>query len=681
MNSRRTGLINILLFFIIIAMLTGFIPAVDSGTGEVCSAAAATAPVDDLFSGSDYVEGQLLVRFKPEAADNFFIRTMAHARIGAGVVKDFSPMEGLQLVKLPEGLSVAEAVEKYNADSHVLYAEPDYIYRVQHCNLNLPDDPFYELQWGLNNTGQEVSDIRGTPGADIGANEAWKFSTGSENVVIAVIDTGVDYNHEDLRDNMWENRGIRGVNYINNSNDPMDDNGHGTHVAGIIASQGNNGIGGAGVMWDVSIMPLKFMNSNGIGSLSNAIKAIQFATANGADIINLSWGGDNFSYNLKDAILESPALFVCAAGNESSERSFYPAGYNCPNIISVAASDQKDRLAGFSNYGTRNVHLAAPGVNIKSTFAPVPDYTIPVFSDDFNSLDNWETGDFIHNEWGLSDYRFVSPSFAVTDSPGKKYANDETSWLRLKKPVDLSDVLYAEIGFDLWHETEKLYDRLELIVNYFEDDDSFKEIVYSWFGSSDGIFEPVKIDLSDYCGAPRYISFRFITDRSVVDTGVYIDNFEIYTSNNLKYDQYHYLNGTSMATPHVAGVAGLLKSALPELSSVEIKDIILETVDLIPELENLVSTGGRLNAFAALDSVLDPEPFLLGDVSGNNTIDVGDAILILRHIVGLQTLESCALSRAMVSGEDVLTVQDAILILRFIVGVITEFPADILYPC
>ncbi len=263
----------------------------------------------------------------------------------------------------------------------VEFAEPNYILSI----AAIPNDPQFSQLWGMNNTGQ----TGGVPDADIDAPEAWDIQKGT-NVVIAVVDTGVDYNHADLRTNIWSNTreipgngidddgngfidDVRGWDFANNDNNPMDDNRHGTHLAGVIAAQGNNGVGVTGVNWSARIMPVKFMNAAGAGTTATAINGINYAVRNGAKVINASFGGGAFSqamFNAINAANTAGVLFVAAAGNNGRNNDAvpaYPANYNLPNIISVAATDSADTRAGFSNFGPTTVDLAAPGVAIRST--------------------------------------------------------------------------------------------------------------------------------------------------------------------------------------------------------------------------------------------------------------------------------------------------------------------------
>ena len=255
---------------------------------------------------------------------------------------------------------------------------------------NIPNDPMFNEQWALSNTGQNG----GKENADMSAIKAWEKSKGSGKVVIAVLDTGVDYTHPDLISNMWirpdnvpqytdDELGTfndeRGFDAADNQSDPMDDNGHGTHCAGIIGAEGNNDEGIAGINWKVQIMPLKFLGKGGFGSVKDAIESINYAIdrkRNGVNIriISASWGSTQYSKALEDAIRaagEAGILFVAAAGNDSTDndkRPHYPSNYDLPNVISVAALDRNDQLASFSNFGVKTVHIAAPGREILSTW-------------------------------------------------------------------------------------------------------------------------------------------------------------------------------------------------------------------------------------------------------------------------------------------------------------------------
>ena len=319
-----------------------------------------------------YVPGRLLVRFRP--GKSAAAKTRAHSMVGAQVLAEFQQVRNLQLVALPSGQDVLLAAQQYRQNPDVLYAEPDY--RVFPSEI-IPNDPLFPLSWGLQNTG----DQNGITGADIHATEAWQLSTGSRQVVVGLLDTGVDYTHPDLAANIYPNSGIN-VSVNGDPNDPYDYIGHGTHVSGIMGALGNNGLGVSGVNWQLSIIPCKFIDFSG-GTTSGAIQCLDYIASfkqQGVNVIatNNSWGGGFYSQALHDAIqaqMDLGILFVVAAGNgdaygnssDNDVNSVYPASYDLPNVVAVAATDRRDELAWFSNYGRHSVHLGAPGVSVLST--------------------------------------------------------------------------------------------------------------------------------------------------------------------------------------------------------------------------------------------------------------------------------------------------------------------------
>jgi len=359
---------------------------------------------NSLHVSSEHATDRLIVRYNPDTVKSkselMSVQSVANAEAGSKVIHDTSKIgiPGMQVVQVT-GTTLENAMDSYQANPDVLYVEPDYkislspgeetgdapvMASMQAASTTYPNDPQYPSLWGLHNTGQ--APFYGTSNADIQAPLAWGATTGSPGVVVAVVDSGVDYSHPDLASNIWTNPGeiagngidddgngyiddTKGWNFVDKNNNPMDDNGHGTHCAGTIAAVGNNGIGIAGVTWKCKIMPLKFLNSQGNGYISDAIAAILYANQKGVPIISLSWGGLQ-SQSLKDAIDASSAVVVCAAGNtgvNADNNPIYPAAYTSSNVISVAATDYNDKLASFSNYGTQSVDLAAPGVSIYST--------------------------------------------------------------------------------------------------------------------------------------------------------------------------------------------------------------------------------------------------------------------------------------------------------------------------
>jgi subtilisin family serine protease len=351
---------------------------------------------------------EVLVDEKAMVADHFVVRVRektARTELETfltgfgGSIRRAIPNSDLYLVKTPAvSLDVYELTlaRLRQAGPLLKYAEPDYVVHA----LMTPNDPSFGLLWGLHNVGQ----TSGTGDADIDAPEAWDVTRGSAAVVVGIIDTGIDYTHPDLAANSWVNTAeipgngidddgngyvddVRGWDFVNNDNDPMDDHYHGTHCAGTIGAVGNNGIGVVGVCHTVKLMALKFLSSSGSGYNSDAVEAVAYATANGATLTSNSWGGGGYSQALKDAIDAAGAagkLFVAAAGNNSQDTdsvAFYPSCYSSPNIIAVAATDHNDALASFSNYGATpqpGVHLQALTSDILP-LVPIPLRKVPLY--------------------------------------------------------------------------------------------------------------------------------------------------------------------------------------------------------------------------------------------------------------------------------------------------------------
>jgi subtilisin family serine protease len=451
---------------------------------------------------AEFVNGEVLVKFRPDVSATASAAT--HLAKGSTVVKRAVSIPNFERVRLPEGVSVRDAVADYMSDPNVDYAVPNYIVR---AFSTIPNDEFFNNQWALRNTGQYAD---GIAGSDIKAADGWDYEKGSRDIVIAVIDTGVDYTHIEFVDNIWNNTGETDCNdgidnddndYIDDcigwdfttcdqfgvdetcetitteDNDPMDESGHGTHVAGIIGARGNNGDGIAGVMWNVRIMPLRFLNSQGLGDFFDAVNAVDYARMNGADIINASFGGSGYVPEFFDSVAaarDAGVLFVAAAGNDGTnndEFPMYPASFNLANVLTVASTNQRDTLSSFSNFGTSTVHVGAPGEYILST-----------------------------------------------QPPGISFADCANS---------------AFVGYD----------------------------------------------------------FCF---------------------------------GTSMAAPHVAGLAGLILSFYPDFSYLQAKWTIIRYVDIIQSLQSAVFHGGRINAYKALTSLLTPTGLFANSTSTQISLSWSD---------------------------------------------------------
>src|SRR4051795_4044224 len=323
-------------------------------------------------------EGQIIVKYAAGAD----AQERADARADADVVAAAAlPLAGTQVVAPEPGTSVAEAVADLERSPDVAYAEPDQ----PRTATAAPDDADFAWQWSLQNTGSIFNrrSIRpsytGTAGDDIDVLAAWDQGLTESDVTVGVVDSGVDLAHPDLKANLLSS----GHDYVDGDNTPSDQNGHGTHVAGIIGAVGNNGIGVAGVAWKASILPVRVLNASGSGSVSTVVNGYNYAAGHGAKIVNVSLGGDAPSQTEYDALRNaSNTLFVVAAGNDGvnvDTTDSYPCAYDLPNVLCVAATGADDQLASFSDYGATSVDLAAPGVDILSTYptALSPDPSFP----------------------------------------------------------------------------------------------------------------------------------------------------------------------------------------------------------------------------------------------------------------------------------------------------------------
>lgn len=351
----------------------------------------------EIVSGREAAAGRVIVKYRD-----------AKARVNARTLEQSLDVDsdtevggtGARLLH-SRSKTAAELVAELSQRPDVLYAEPDYLA----YGGATPNDSFFTpQQWGLRNTGQTIAGQAGTVGADVSAQAAWDISTGDANQVVAILDSGIDYNHPDLAPNVWTSpagfsvtlgastincpAGSRGFNTINNTCDPLDDHNHGSNVSGIIGAAGNNGVGVTGINWTTKLLALKWLNSNNSGFLSDAIDALEVAVqlkqAGVANIkvLNNSWFSGGFSQALLDEIRRTQSngmLFVAIAGNGTANDGFtngghnndtvltYPSNYNEPAMISVAATDNRDNLSFFSNWGKQTIHLGAPGTSIFST--------------------------------------------------------------------------------------------------------------------------------------------------------------------------------------------------------------------------------------------------------------------------------------------------------------------------
>ncbi|WP_319524125.1 S8 family serine peptidase [uncultured Desulfosarcina sp.] len=593
--------------------ITGFMVAILLLAGGRMATAGAPDP-------RPFVDGEVLVKYRESTAVQQALHYRSMWRMNH--VRTFKN-SGIRKVRLPEAMTVAQAVALYQSDPDVIFAEPNYRYRLQ----AVPDDTNFSRQWGLVNTGQTVNSTAGTADADMDAELAWDLETGSSDIVVAVVDSGIDPAHPDLAANIWTNPGeiadngvdddgngyvddVNGWDFAdddNHPNDPTDNHGHGTHVAGIIGAVGDNATGIAGVNWQVSIMPLRFITAADYGTTADAIAAIEYATDNGADVINLSWGGPGESEGLKNVIDAAGAagvLVVCAAGNDANDLEdvpTYPASYNSANILSVAASNADDDPAWFTNYSDSQVDVAAPGTNVYST---VPDRQTLV-SETFGDLGAWTFGG-TGSDWGQQN---LFGNMLLTESPDANYSDGMNAWAQME-PMDLTGRTGTRLDFYIAGITNDTGDRL--YVEASTDGSTWDAL---WIGLDNGAVTAVTgnigslqlavVDLKVYDGSGSfYLRFRFVSDDSGTADGYCIDNLAVTCADTSHgTSAYQYYNGTSMSAAYASGAAALIMARQPTLTPTEVRLVIESTVDQKAALNGYTATGGRINLYNALVSM------------------------------------------------------------------------------
>ena len=633
---------------------------------------------------NETVPGQIIVRFKVNARSG----AKADIRRQQGLEKQ----KDLDLISAEvdkvKGQSAEAAVRAMNRSNAVEYATLDRkVYATGYT-----DEPRFSELWGLNNTGQAIDGVTGTSDMDVNGKEASARTQGAPSVTVAVIDSGVDFTHPDLAGQAWKNPGesgggkenngidddgngfvddVDGADFFNGDGDPYDDNSHGTHVAGTIAAS-VNGQGVVGVAPNVKIMALKFLNSSGGGTLSDAIRAIEYAKSKGATISNNSWGylGPPDAA-LRDAVKNSGQLFIAAAGNDGLDadaggfapngdpnRAGYPGGYNLPNVLSVAAIDNQGNLASFSNYGANSVDISAPGVDILSSVPGVPATPAVALSSVGSSGGKALSAGFGADEIGTSAGRasFMRKAFTavgrgsqqvvlvgddgssnasglnpdvgpaikaaiqgatgsapqVIDVPdgangpglsqlsgktvvwatGQDFGCDPDAALSQADQTTLTnfldgggklvlngaDALYCIEGSSFVTGSLKLNVTTDIIGETFE-------------GSAGTAFAGELYDLD----SPTSIFYAHDRLKPITPAAVVQGNYGGSTPGT-----WEYFSGTSMATPHVAGVAALVASKYPGSSPTTLKSVVMSSGKKVPATTGKTVTGKMADARAAL---------------------------------------------------------------------------------
>ncbi|MBN2160403.1 MAG: S8 family serine peptidase [Spirochaetes bacterium] len=570
-------------------------------------------------SRQKYVPGEVLIKFRegtrPERADRI-ASSHGDSPIKNMFIKKRGARSIIKHVRLKKNKGVKEAIAEYSVSPEVEYAQPNYIY---HAHATYSSDPDFGSQWGLNNTGQEIGENTAITDIDIDAPEAWDTLTDCANVIVAVVDTGINYNQRDLAGNMWDGGPSyphHGYDFSDDDDDPMDMSGHGTHVAGIIGADGANSAGLCGVCWKVRLMAVRVLDAAGDGTTANMVSGIDFAVANGAHIINYSLGDGSGDSALKAAIesaRSSGVIFVASAGNLASTTYNYPAAYtntslcaDCDNVISVGAVDPRGNLASFSSYGTNWVDIAAPGVDVLSTWAGQSITTRENFSD-------WTRGE----DWGVGRYRFYGVYGPITftmltnpDRLGSSYYQPDLNSAAYKIfELDAYGAASAVVGFYIDYYLDS-GDSLIFTANTTGAIPDSSDPIYSLTYETYGLEFAGIWDMAKYMGPNSSMGFLFQSNSSWESLGGGIALFET-TRLYHNTTACRYISGTSMAAPHVSGVAALCVARyISKYGSydraanyTEIINAILNNYDYYPGLEYKIGNGRMLNASKAVQAI------------------------------------------------------------------------------
>ncbi|MFW5719731.1 MAG: S8 family serine peptidase [Candidatus Dojkabacteria bacterium] len=622
------------------------------------------ASSEALKKGRKYSQDTVLVTFKKERINLQSESNDSRIRdVGRGYdIKSRINKSTSVVYKLSEGEDVESAISILQENPLVEKVQPNYIYEPLAISTN---DPDRQKLWGLDNTGQTVNGQAGTADADIDAPEAWGQLTGGESdVIVAVMDTGLDYNHPDLSGSLWDGSSCKDENgnamggcihgydfgfddkdpkpeandwYIDEDNNKVKENyNHGTHVAGTIAATHNNSEGIPGVSKNAKIMGLKVSTDAYYYdhiTTANMIRALHFAAANGAKVINVSLGQYYYDTALEEAIIQCQLLVVAAAGNDGTNNDdspVYPCSFDHASIICVAATDNQDKLAGYSNYGVTSVDIAAPGTNVYSTVDNF-DYGNPTITDIYSQNFDGSTipAEFTASTGATWD---IENNMLVTNT-ATPYENNKNQSLTYNNTFDTSDAETIAVSFYAKCDTE--YDTTAWT--------DYMRIDFSWDGGNSWLskynfefedndyrytldfdepqldYENGDIDLNPndnpggyaeyqytekqnpYSGfSTDQLTFRFVwitdaSDQGTAGGGCAIDNFVLHKVDFPVTRTYEYKSGTSMAAPHVTGAVAHLWSVQGDLTGSEIKNILIESGDSPGSLSGKTAKGTRLN--------------------------------------------------------------------------------------
>lgn len=559
-----------------------------------------------------YVADELLVQFKGGVAKAQRLQTISV--LGAKEIHRLGKRQRISRVKLPKGQSLKQVLAAYRADPNVEHVQPNYIYYAQAT----PDDTEYSQLWGLNNPN----------GNDIDAELAWEQITNCSNVTVAVLDSGVDYTHQDLAINMWNGAGAgypnHGYDFVGESifnstpdNDPMpmgamED--HGVHVAGTIAAVGDNTKGITGVCWQAQIMSVRVLDSTGTGLSSSIIAGIEFAVDQGAKVINMSLGFQGaFDQVFSNAISyarDHDVVVVVAAGNDGMDNettSFYPCNFSHTNLVCVAALDQDYLLASFSNYGSSSVDVGAPGVDIFSTVPTGQMIRDPLTGWSTNN-GHWTTAlcNFLVNGAPVTLNTLVNPSSWCNLLPGNYVSEAKDN---VYKTFDLSGSVDSALFFyQPFIETEVGTD---FFLTAFDSTggDPFDGVndnpLQQFSGTNDTDNFYFIHDLTGCRTSTCTVGFRLESNPQVQLGGIGIPIVVISTLESGA-NSYVMNQGTSMATPHVTGIAAMIRAYNPDFTYSDTVAAIKQGGEYLGALDGNTSTSNAVNAMGSLSYINPP---------------------------------------------------------------------------
>jgi subtilisin family serine protease len=557
--------------------------------------------------GRQYANAEIIVKYKANLSNSQRIQTAAS--YGAKAEENQNEHSDWWLHRLPPNVSVAQALKLYANDPNIASVQPNYVYQSTALPGPLPD-PAYNQQWGIHNIGQTISTgtstTQGIAGADMRLEAAWNIQTDCSSVTIAVVDTGINYNASDLAANMWNGGAtapLHGWDFVGTgSNDPMDYNGHGTHVAGILGAVGGNGIGVTGVCWKASIMAVRVLDASGSGTTSTVVQGIDYAITHGAKIINLSLGGSGpFDPVFNDALNRAQAanvLVVVAAGNAASNNEVapvWPCNFTHPNLVCVTALDQNYNLASYSNWGATSVDIAAPGSYIYSTSngieGQINDALTPAVGGWLGSTNHAAGWGYGLNGPGLTSsapWAGVPYSASGDDRIYKTFNLSGVSVARLTLTaavsVNAGDYFNANIraaGGDPFVGGTPIFSSTNLNTGLV----SVKSIAY---------------DLTPNIGPACSIGFQLLSAANTTGNyGVAMTALRIDTL-TLDNNSYKTMSGTSMATPYAAGVAALVWAHNPRFTYTHVKNALTKGGRPLSVLTGLTNSGMAVDALGAL---------------------------------------------------------------------------------